>query len=141
MVVVDANVLLYAVNLDAPNHETARRWLERALAGDEPVGFAWLVLLAFVRIATLRAVSPRPLTVEQALDVVEAWLESPAGSIAAPTSRHLAIFRALLAESGTAGNLASDAHLAALAVEHGARVCTFDRDFERFVGITVERPA
>ena len=140
MVVVDANVLLYAVNRSSPNHASARRWLERALNGDEAVGFSWLVLLAFVRISTLSAFADRPLTAGEAFDFVDEWLEAPAATVLHPTSRHAGMLRTLVTASGTAGNLTNDAHLASMAIEHGASVCTFDRDFERFTGLRVVRP-
>lgn len=135
MIVVDANVLLYAVNEQTPNHEPARLWVEHALSGDESVGFAWSVLLAFLRIATLPAFAPEPLDVSEAFDVVDEWLAADPATIVHPTPRHAAILRGLLSASGTAGNLTADAHLATIALEHGARVCTFDRDFERFAGL------
>jgi uncharacterized protein len=141
VVVVDANVLVYAVNQSMPQHAAAKRWIEEALNGSESVGFAWLVLLAFIRLATLPAVFPQPLGVATALDVVDAWLLARASLVVQPTTRHAAVLRGLLRETGTAGNLASDAHLAAIAIEHGARVCTFDRDFARFPGVRSFAPA
>lgn len=135
MILVDANVLLYAVNESLPQHPRARRWLENALNGEETIGFAWMALLAFVRIATLPALSPSPLEAARALDLADEWLATRPATIVHPTTRHAAILRGLLSEAGTAGNLVGDAHLAALAVEHGARICSFDRDFDRFPGI------
>jgi toxin-antitoxin system PIN domain toxin len=140
MFIVDANVLLYCVNESAPRHRAAKRWVERHLNGAEPVGLAWISLMAFLRIATLPAMSPRPIPVADAVSIVEDWLAAPAATVVNPTSRHLDLLRGLLMESGTAGNLTNDAHLAALAVEHGARVCTFDRDFARFAGIALVIP-
>ncbi len=140
MLLVDANVLLYAVNEDAPRHEEARDWLSTHLMGDEPVGLAWVALLAFLRVATLPGMSPRPLPVRDALDVVTDWLEAPSSTIVQATARHPAIFRGLLLEGGAGGNLTSDAHLATLAIEHGAKVCTYDRDFERFPGVRWQLP-
>lgn len=140
MVIVDANVLLYAVNESAPHHAAARTWIEGALNGDEPVGFAWVVLLAFLRLGTMSAVSPRALTIEDAFTVVEAWLGAGPATVVQPTSRHTAVLRSLLSEAGTAGNLVADGHLAALAVEHGARICSFDRDFAGFRGVTLFTP-
>ena len=141
MVLVDANVLLYAVNEDMPQHARARRWIETALNGEEAVGFAWVVLLAFLRIATLPALAPQPLSTGLALDLVDAWLSAPAAIVVHPTTRHASVLRGLLVEAGTGGNLVSDAHLASLAVEHGARLCSFDRDFARFPGVPVFAPA
>jgi uncharacterized protein len=128
-------VLIYAISERLPHHESAKAWLEDALSESEPVAFAWIVLLAFVRIVTRPGLFPRPLESATALDLVDDWLASPASVVLQPTSRHTDILRGLLRDSGTAGNLVSDAHLAALAVEHGARVCTFYRDFARFAGV------
>lgn len=141
MRIVDANVLLYAVNASAPRHDRARRWLDGALAGREPVGFAWTVLLAFVRLATHPAVFERPLTPAEATGVVRAWLAQPAVVVVEPTPRHADLLAGLLAEAGTAANLVNDAHLAALALEHDAVVVTFDADFGRFAGLRREAPA
>jgi toxin-antitoxin system PIN domain toxin len=138
---VDANVLLYAVDEDAPLHSAAISWLDPALAGREAVGFAWIVLLAFVRLSTHPAVFPSPLAADQAFDVVESWLAQPASIVLDPTVRHLSVLRGLLTPLGTAANLVSDAHLAALAVEHGAEIVSFDADFARFPGVRWRRPA
>jgi toxin-antitoxin system PIN domain toxin len=137
---VDANVLLYAVNERAREHATARDWLRGALVGREPVAFAWTVMLAFLRLSTHPAVFPRPLSAREAADVVERWLACPAALTIEPTRRHLSLLRGLLEGAGTAGNLVSDAHLAALALEHGASVVSFDRDFGRFDGVEHRRP-
>lgn len=139
MIIVDVNVLLYAVNTRSSQHQRAHDWLTRELTGTGTVGFAWASLLGFVRIGTNRSVLPSPLTSSQAFDVIDAWLAAPAAVTVDPTTRHRAILRGLLATAGTAGNLTNDAHLAALAVEHGGAVATFDRDFERF-GIEVVVP-
>jgi len=140
VLLVDANVLLYAVNERAREHERARGWLGRALAGGETVAFAWTVLLAFLRLSTHPAVFLRPLAPEQAADVAEQWLAAPAAIAVEPTARHLPLLRGLLVRAGTAGNLVGDAHLAALALEHGATVVSFDRDFARFEGVASRRP-
>ena len=95
MQLVDANVLLYAVDPDLPQHAPARGWLDGALAGAEPVGFAWIVLLAFLRLATHPGVFPRPLTVDEAAGVVELWLSQPPSVVVEPTGRHLALLRGL----------------------------------------------
>jgi toxin-antitoxin system PIN domain toxin len=138
--IVDANVLLYAVNEDDPHHHLARGWLDRALQGGMAVGFAWVVLLAFLRLSTRPGLFPRPLRAGQALDVVEAWLGQPPAVIVEPTLRHHLVLRGLLEPFGTAANLVGDAHLAALAVEHGASVVSFDRDFGRFPGVRHVEP-
>jgi uncharacterized protein len=136
---VDANVLLYAVNEDAQHHRAARRWLDDALGGAATVAWAWSVLFAFVRIATRPGIFARPLPVSTALDVVRAWLAAPSSVVLEPTQHHLEVLAAQLGETGTGGNLVSDAHLAGLAIEHRATVVTFDRDFERF-GVRTHRP-
>ena len=141
MTIPDVNVLLYATNRGALTHDISRRWLELALGGAEPVGFAWNVLLAFVRIATKAQIFERPLSPKEAFDMVDFWLAQPAAVVVAPTERHAATLRSLVVPLGTAGNLSSDAHLAALAIEHGAVVISFDSDFERFAGVTWRHPA
>ena len=141
MKLVDANVLLYAINEDAPQHEGARTWLDAALSGSEGVGFAWVVTLAFLRLSTRADLFRRPLAFEQAADVVSAWLSAAAAIVPHATSRHLELLRGLVQTTGTAGNLVNDAHLAALALEHDAVVVSYDRDFGRFAGVKHEVPA
>ena len=140
MVIVDANVLLYAVDAQARNHEIAQPWLDSTLAEAEPVGFAWTVMLAFLRLSTHPSVFPSPLEVAEASAVIEMWLAQPAAVVVEPTQRHLEILRGLVEAVGTAGNLVNDAHLAALAVEHAAEVVSFDRDFGRFPGLRWRPP-
>lgn len=140
MRIVDANVLLHAVNEASPRHEAARTWLEVALAGRETVGFAWLALLAFLRLSTHPAVFPRPLEVRDAVDTIRDWLAQPPVVVVSPSGRHLEVLAGLLAETGTAANLVNDAHLAALAVEHDAVLVSFDADFVRFRGLRWEEP-
>ena len=140
MRVVDANVLLYAVNPAAAEHARAKRWLDGALSGAETVGFAWVVLLTFLRLATSAAVFARPLAIDEAFGVVELWLDRPPSVVLDPTPRHLAVLRGLLEGTGTAANLVNDAHLAALALEHGAEIVSFDRDFQRFAGVRSSTP-
>ena len=141
MRLVDANVLLYAVNERSEQHQRSRAWLDAALNGQEAVGFAWIALLAFLRLATHPAVFPRPLSVGDAIETLRQWLAQPPAMIVDPTSRHADVLAGLLTETGTAGNLVNDAHLAALAVEHGAVLVSFDADFSRFPGIRWEPPA
>jgi uncharacterized protein len=141
MKVVDANVLLYAVNEDATKHQESREWLDAALSGAATVGFSWIVLLAFVRLSTKAGVFPRPLTLAAALGVVEAWLAQPAAVVVEPTVSHASVLAELLQAVGVGGNLVNDAHLAALAIEHHGLVVSFDRDFDRFAGVKREEPA
>jgi Predicted nucleic acid-binding protein, contains PIN domain len=141
MKLVDANVLLYAINERSAHHEAARRWLDEALGGAETVGFAWLVILAFVRLSTHPAVFPRPLATEESIVVVEDWLAQPGAIVVEPTDGHVAVLGRLLSGAGTAGNLVNDAHLAALALEHSAEIVSFDADFSRFAGVRWQPPA
>jgi len=137
---VDANVLLYAVNEADPKHQQSRRWLDTALAGREPLGFSWIVLLAFVRLSTKVGLFPRPLPADGALARVRAWIDQPPSVIVEPTPRHLELLRGLLAEVGSGANLVNDAHLAALALEHNGRVISYDSDFGRFRGVRWQPP-
>jgi toxin-antitoxin system PIN domain toxin len=138
---VDVNVLLYAVNTAVEHHASSRRWLDDALEDGGPVGFSWISLLAFLRLSTKPGLFPRPLAVDQAVRQMEDWLGHPASVMVEPTTRHGAVLAGLLRQVGTGGNIVSDAHLAALAVEHGAGVVTFDADFGRFPGVRWARPA
>ena len=135
MKLVDLNVLLYAVNRDSAHHEVIRRWWEDALSGDVPVGLAWVVLLGFLRLTTNPRILPRPLDVEDAVSVVGEWLAQPPVRPLVPTDRHWPILQDLLRASGAAGNLTTDAHLAALAIEHGATLLSTDTDFARFANL------
>lgn len=140
MRLVDANLLLYSVDAGSPHHEPARSWLDGELSSDRPTGFAWVVLLAFVRISTNARLYDAPLGVAEAMDHVDAWLGQPHSTVVAPGRRHASLLRTLLAPLGTGANLTSDAHLAALALEHGAVICSADTDFQRFKDVRVENP-
>lgn len=132
MKLLDLNLLLYAVNRDSAPHRRARAWLEGLLSGDEAVAIPWAVLLGFLRLTTNPRIMPKPLTPTQALAVVDGWLAVPGVTALNPGEEHWRILRALIEESGTAGNLTTDAHLAALAIEHGCDLCSADGDFARF---------
>ncbi len=138
MKVPDVNVLLNGRDQTARHHAIARRWLEAALSGSETVGLAWIVLLGFLRISTNPRVYDQPLSVAAALDQLDDWIDLSSTALVSPTSRHPAILRDLIEAAGTAANLTSDAHLAALAIEHGATLATFDGDFHRFNGLKLE---
>lgn len=131
----DLNLLLYAIDESSPRHDRARPWLEQTLSGTEEVGFAWAVLLGFIRISTNPVVLEHPLNAADALDYVDGWLEQAVATVVHPTPKHAVTLRHLLDPVGTAGNLTSDAHLAALAIEHGAELCSCDTDFARFEGL------
>ncbi|WP_203336662.1 TA system VapC family ribonuclease toxin [Nocardioides limicola] len=141
MKIPDVNVLLAAANADAPAHAPSRRWLENSLAGGAPVGLAWVALLGFVRIATHPRVFATPLTGDQAMGVVEQLLAAPTAHVVHPGSTHATRMRELLRRAGSGGNLTTDAHLAALALEHKGTIVTFDSDFDRFAGVRWERPS
>jgi toxin-antitoxin system PIN domain toxin len=141
VILVDANVLLYAVNESAPRHEESRSWLDAALTGSETIGFAWLVLLAFLRLSTRVGLFPEPLSTDGACRRVEAWLAQAPAVVVEPSTRHLRLLTDLLAAVGAGGNLVSDAHLAALGIEHQATVVTYDSDFSRFPGVRWLAPA
>jgi toxin-antitoxin system PIN domain toxin len=140
MVIVDGNVLLYAVDSTSPDHERSRAWLDASLAGRETVGLPWVALLAFLRVSTHARLMDDPLTGEEATAQVRSWLGESAALVAEPTPRHLDVVAGLLRSAGRAGPLVMDAHLAALAVEHDATVVSFDRDFARFEGVRHRLP-
>ncbi len=140
MKLTDVNLLLYAVDSGSPRHKAARRWLEDALSGSETFAFAWLVLLAFLRLSTNPRVFEEPLAPTDALDTLDGWLGQPCSTVVHPTERHPMVLRGLLEPLGTAANLTNDAHLAALAIEHGAELCSSDSDFSRFPGLRWRDP-
>ena len=140
MILVDANLLLYAYLSMSQQHAAARAWLEKTLSSPAPVRLAWITILAFLRISTSPRLSGRPLLMTEAVEVVNQWLSRPALGILAPGDRHWEILQKLLRGSQIRGALTSDAHLAALAIEHGATLCTCDRDFTRFADLRVLNP-
>ena len=140
MNLLDANILLYAYNTATEQHERARRWLEDTLAGSVPVAFCWPTILAFLRITTSPRAVSRPLPIAEASSIVESWLALPIATLLLPTDRHWEILGKLLVAGQASGPLVSDAHLAALAIEHGATLITNDRDFARFAGLRVDYP-
>jgi toxin-antitoxin system PIN domain toxin len=140
MIVVDANLLIYAVNQDAPLHGPAKAWLEQVLSGRETVGLPWDVLLAFLRLTTRPGLFRSPLSVDAALDLIASWLERESVTLIHPGPRHYQVLRDILTELGTGGNLTSDAHLAAISIEYGARLCSLDGDFARFTRLDWRNP-
>lgn len=140
MKLVDANVLIYAVNKDAPRHGASREWLDGSLSGGATVAFAWVALLAFLRLTTSRRLFPFPMSTPDAIRQVDDWLAQPSAVVVEPTSRHLTLVRDLLDPVGVGGNLVNDAHLAALAIEHRCEVVSYDKGFLRFDGVTLETP-
>jgi len=132
MKVVDLNLIIYALNSDSPFHEKAHQWLEEALSSDEVFGLPWVVILGFLRITTNPRIMPNPISSNSALEIIENWLSLPMVRVLSPSKRHWDIFRRIIEPLGAAGNLTTDAHLAALAVECGATLYTTDNDFSRF---------
>lgn len=139
MILVDANLLLYAYDASSDKHLPAREWLEGAMSGHSPVRVAWVTVLAFIRIGTdVRMRSP--FTVDEAIAIVDDWLAQPNFSILGVGEQHWKILARLLPESQARGPLVMDAHLAAIAIEHGATLYSNDRDFTRFPGLKYVNP-
>lgn len=140
MILVDANVFLNAYNQSADRHGEAKEWLERAMAGDEPIGLSWVVALAFIRIATSKRVFLVPMTGEEAIETVGTWMERDIVEVLHPGERHLAFLGEQMKAGNADGPLTMDAHLAALAQEYGASICSFDSDFKKFPGVRLVVP-
>jgi toxin-antitoxin system PIN domain toxin len=140
MIIVDVNLLLYAVNRDAPLHAKAKAWWQSVLNGAEAVGIPWNVVLAFLRLTTKPGAFGKPLLPDQAFGVAAKWLECLHVSIVDPGPEHLETLRGLIVPLGTAGNLTSDAHLAAIAIGLNAQLCSSDGDFARFSGLNWKNP-
>lgn len=140
MILVDANLLLYAVNRAAPEHDAARHWLEAQLGGSGRVGLPWESLIAFHRLVTSPRILRRPMPAREAWRVVTDWLSAPVAWIPQPTERHADIMTALLDRYRITGNLVPDAHLAAIAIQHGLEICSADTDFARFAEVTWRNP-
>ena len=140
MILLDANLLIYAIDADSPQHARARRWLEETLSTDTWVGLPWIVVLAFIRITTRAGVMRARLSVEQAVGFIDDWLAQPYVVLVGPGDGHWPVLRNLLVTEGAAGNLTSDSHLAALAIEHGCEIASADNDFRRFTGIKLLNP-
>lgn len=140
MILVDANLLLYAEDSLSAHHETAREWWDAQLSGTEPVALSWQVVTAFIRIATNARIHRRPLTLKEATERVDSWFKQPCVRVVVPTDQHWTTLQKLLRGGSATGNLVSDAHLAALAVEHNAVLHSSDADFARFPGLKWKNP-
>lgn len=140
MTLVDANVLIFAYNEAAPEHKAARRWLGETLAGPKPVFFSWIVLMAFVRVSTNKKLFVKPYTTKEAFDIIENWLSAPGSQIVGPGGEHLGTAKRLAIESGVTGADLTDAHIAAIAIEHGLTLATTDSDFAVFKDLKVINP-
>jgi uncharacterized protein len=137
---LDANILLYAVDRQAPQHAQARSWLESQLTAERRVGIPWPSLTAFIRISTHPRATPRPLSAAVAWAIVESWLDVPLVWVPGPTENHPAVFGALMEKYRPTGHLVPDAHLAAIAIEHGAELISVDTDFARFTELRWRNP-
>jgi toxin-antitoxin system PIN domain toxin len=135
VILPDINLLVYAYNSSSPRHAKAREWWQARLSRRGQVGLAWVVALGYLRLMTSRAVLVDPLTPSEALGHVRSWMERPQVQIVQPGPRHLDLLEALTTEAGAAGTLTTDAHLAALAIEHQAELHSNDADFSRFSGL------
>ena len=140
MILIDANILLYAYVQSSEHHDAARQWIETTLSKPEPVGLAWTTILAFLRISTNPRLLKSPLAAAEAVGIVSGWIESPTVTLLSPTARHWEILSNLITEGQARGPLVTDAHLAALAIEHGATLATNDRDYTRFPGLRILNP-
>ncbi len=140
MILVDANILLYAEDQLSPSHIKARTWWDTALSGVSPVCLCWTVLQAFIRIGTNPRVFEHPLSRDQAIARIQSWMDQPCTRIVNPTERHWMVFQQMLREGQAVANLVTDAHLAAIAIEHGCEIISTDSDFSRFPGIRWRNP-
>lgn len=140
MILVDANILLYAEDSLSPMHSRAKEWWDRRLSGSEAVCLCWTIVNAFIRISTNARVFEYPLSLEDAVARVQSWVGQPCVRIIQPTSRHWELFSSLLVESKACGNLVTDAHLAALSIEHGCEFFSTDSDFSRFPKLKWKNP-
>jgi hypothetical protein len=140
VILIDANLLLYAYDADSPHHGASRQWLETELSAGHPVAFALVTLLAFVRISSDARIFARPITPTEACSLVEDWLGQPNARLLQPGPRTWSFLGSLCEEGQAKGAMVMDAHLAALALEHGAMIATTDRDFTRFPQIKTVNP-
>ena len=140
MIIPDANLLIYAYNTDALEYERSKEWLEGVMSGPERVCLCWQTITAFLRITTNHRAFQSPLSTEEAFEFVEEWMSLTTTMVLTPTQNHLEILKRLAKEGQAKGPLLMDAHLAALAIEHGAVLATTDRDFRRFDGLKIINP-
>jgi toxin-antitoxin system PIN domain toxin len=140
VILVDVNLLLYATNGASSQHAAAREWLDAQLKSAAPMGLPWMSLLAFLRLTTNQRAFPHALSMADAWQQVTAWLDCDTVWTPQPTERHAEVLGQLLSLPGVHGNLVPDAHLAALAIEHGLMLCSTDGDFARFPGLRWSNP-
>lgn len=140
MILVDANVLIYAYDEPSREHKAARRWLSEMLSGPKRVGFPWISLMAFVRVSTNQRLFVKPYSTDEAFDIIENWLSAPGSQIVSPGPEHLRLVKQIAKSSGVVGPDLTDAHLAAIAVEFSLPLATTDRDFLAFDGLKLINP-
>lgn len=140
MKVLDLNILLYATDETSVHHRVAKRWLDRSMTSTETIGIPTSVAVGFIRLTTSARVMEAPLDVATSVGVVRGWYRRSNVTRPEPTTRHFQLIAELLGPIGAAANLVADAHLAALSIEHGAELCSFDRDFSRFSGVRWSEP-
>ena len=140
MIIIDANILLYAEDSLHPRHQQARVWWDGQLSGTGIVCLCWTVMSAFIRIGTNPRVFEHPLSLEQALARVQSWMDQPCTRVVRPTERHWTVFQQVLTDGQAVANLVTDAHLAALAIEHGCELASTDSDFARFAKLKWKNP-
>ncbi len=140
MILPDVNLLVYAIDEISPFHEQSREWWDQLLSSTKPVGLSYPSILGFIRLTTNRRIFESPLSIDAAVGYVESWLGQPNTTLLLPTARHWRMLAKFLRSTGVGANLTTDAHLAALAIEHGCTLCSNDGDFERFEGLRWENP-
>ena len=140
MIVLDANILLYAYDAASDQHAKARAWVEEVLSGTDPVGLPWQTITAFVRIVTNPRLSGKRFTPSEVIDLVDQWVTQPNVRLLGPGDHHWSFLRQTILEGQARGPLITDAQLAALTIEHGGMLCTTDRDFSRFPGLRWQNP-
>jgi len=140
MIIPDINLLIYAYNEDAPLHVPAKAWWERCLSGTRPVGLAWVALLGFVRLMSSRRVLLEPMTPNEAVGHCRLWMLQPNAQIVSPGPAHIDVLSNLVTGPSISSSLVTDAHLAALAIEHQAELHSNDSDFSRFSGLKWRNP-
>jgi toxin-antitoxin system PIN domain toxin len=140
VIVIDANLLIYSYDRDSAHHKKSRFWLEEVLSGVEAVGLPWQSVSAFLRVITNRRLSGMRVSLQQAVQVVDEWLQQPNVQILVPADEHWSVLRQMILEGQASGPLVSDAEIAAITIEHGAVLHTADRDFARFPGLRWKNP-
>jgi toxin-antitoxin system PIN domain toxin len=140
MILVDANILLYAEDELSAQHGAAKEWWDRQLSGTAPVCLCWTVMDAFIRLASNSRIFENPLSAKQAIARVQGWLDQPCTRVVEATERHWQVFQQMLNDGQALGNLVTDAHLAALAIQHGCELMSTDADFARFARVKSRNP-